>query len=432
MEKTKIILFGPGPLFKGGISNYNTSLAKALYQQPNTQIYILSWIQQYPAIIPRDFIDRNSKQNLLENTNISIEYITNYNNPITWHQTVQKILEIQPKIIIFQWAIALQGIPLGFIVNGIKKRNPNIEIIFDLHLVQQKEASSIDKFCTKWGLKNVNTFIVHAYKTADELQKLFPNKKFQITLDGNRNFSTPTIIKLYHPIYDLFQPKSDFDKEKVKNEMGLNKHVFLFFGFIRKYKGLHWVLPAFAELLKIRKDVSLIIAGESFWNTLDNKKWTTRLKKTLFGIAKKLVLRKNDNEEENYQPLKMIEELGIQEYVKVFNRFIPNEEVHLYFQVSDAILTFYETATPSGVESLSYNFLLPVLATRVGHFPETIQEGINGYLSEPGNIQDMARVMNYFIENPIDKSNIQKIAEKLSWKSYAEAILYPYKNLNSY
>ncbi len=428
--KHKIVLFGPGPQFKGGISNYNTSLAKALYEQPNTEIFIISWRQQYPAIIPRDFIDRNSKQNFLNNTNISVEYLTNYNNPLTWKKTVKRIIEINPKIVIFQWAIALQGIPLGFIVKSLKKHNPNMEIIFDLHLVQQKEASAIDKFCTKLGLKNVNTFIVHAYKTANELQKLFPNKKFQITESGSRMQNQPTIIKLYHPIYDLFQPNPHFNKEKIKKEMGLNEHVFLFFGFIRKYKGLHWVIPAFAELLKQRKDVSLIIAGESFWNTLDEKQWGTRIKKFFFRLAKKILLKKTDNEEENYQPLKLIEQLGIQHFVKVFNRFIPNEEVHKFFQVSDCILTFYENATPSGVESLSYNFLLPVLATRVGHFPETIQEGNNGYLAEPGNIQDMARVMNYFIENPIDRNNIQKIAEKLSWKNYAEAILYPLKSQN--
>ena len=423
MEKIKIVLFGPGPLFKGGISNYNTSLAKALSKQTNTQVHIISWSQQYPAIIPRDFIDRSSKQHFLKDTNISVDYITNYNNPFTWHQTIKKILEIAPKIVIFQWAIALQGIPMGYIVKGIKKRNPNIEIIFDLHLVQQKESSSLDKFCTSYGLKNVNTFIVHAYKTAQELQKLFPNKKFRLTEDGKRNFNEPTIIKLYHPIYDLFQPNPEFNKELEKKKLGLKKHVFLFFGFIRKYKGLHWVIPAFAELLKMRQDVSLIIAGESFWKTLDEKKWSTKIKKGLFQLAKKFFLKKSDNEEENYNPLKLIEKYGIQEHVLVINRFIPNEEVPLYFQLSDCILTFYETATPSGVESLSYNFHLPVLATRVGHFPETIIEGFNGYLAEPGNIHDMARIMNHFIENPIDRHNIQKMAQKLSWDNYAKAIL---------
>lgn len=66
----------------------------------------------------------------------------------------------------------------------------------------------------------------------------------------------------------------------------------------------------------------------------------------------------------------------------VFNQFIPNEDVHKYFQVSDCVVLYYLTATPSGIESLSYNFDLPILATRVGHFPETIEEGVNGYLAD--------------------------------------------------
>ena len=60
MEVEKIVLFGPGPQFKGGIANYNTSLAKAL-DALGHDVHIVSWTQQYPAIIPRDFIDRNSK-----------------------------------------------------------------------------------------------------------------------------------------------------------------------------------------------------------------------------------------------------------------------------------------------------------------------------------------------------------------------------------
>lgn len=428
-EKVRVVLFGPGPLFKGGISNYNTALAKALERLEEVQVFIVSWTQQYPAIIPRDFIDRSSRHSFLEGSNIPVEYVTNYNHPLTWSKTVQKILALKPQVVVFQWAIALQGIPLGFIARKLKRKNPSIEIIFDLHLVQQKESSKIDAFCTKYGLKSVDTFIVHANKTAEELQKLFPQKSFMLSHTGERTTQpqTHTILKLYHPIYDLFKPREDFDKEAFKQQHGLQKHVFLFFGFIRKYKGLHWVIPAFAELLKKRQDVSLIIAGESFWHTLDNKRWTTRIKKTLFQWAKKLLLRKTDNEEENYRPLEMIRALGIERHVMVVNRFIPNEEVHQYFQASDAILTFYETATPSGVESLSYNFHLPVLATRVGHFPETIREGYNGYLAEPGNIADMARVMQHFLEHPIPTENIKHIAEQLSWTRYAEAIVYPYK-----
>ena len=75
----KIVVFGPGPQFKGGIANYNTSLAKAMYRKEDVEVHIVSWIQQYPAIIPRDFIDRKSKSDQLAGTHIKVHYLLDYN-----------------------------------------------------------------------------------------------------------------------------------------------------------------------------------------------------------------------------------------------------------------------------------------------------------------------------------------------------------------
>jgi glycosyltransferase involved in cell wall biosynthesis len=202
----------------------------------------------------------------------------------------------------------------------------------------------------------------------------------------------------------------------------LKKNVFLFFGFIRKYKGLHNVIPAFAELCKRRDDVSLLIAGESFWQTLDKNKLSTRIKSALFGTAKKLFLKNSDNEQD-YNPLALIKELGIEDRVVSFNEFIPNEDVHKYFQVADCIVNYYLTATPSGVESIAYNFHMPILATKVGHFPETVKPGYNGYLAEPENIQSMADTMEHFLNHPIDRKNVEEFASHLSWENYAKAII---------
>ena len=231
-----------------------------------------------------------------------------------------------------------------------------------------------------------------------------------------------TIIKLFHPIYDLFKPDPGFNSIKTKEALHLRKHVFLFFGFIRKYKGLHNVIRAFKLVTEKRNDVSLLIAGESFWNTLNKDKLSTRIKNTLFKWAKSIVLRNADNEQD-YKPLQLIDELKLKDYVTVINRFIPNEEVPKYFQVSDCIVLYYLTATPSGVESLSYNFRLPVLATRVGHFPETIQNGYNGYLAEPEDIESMAEQMLNFIDHPIPKENVAASTLQMSWDNYANAIL---------
>jgi glycosyltransferase involved in cell wall biosynthesis len=115
--------------------------------------------------------------------------------------------------------------------------------------------------------------------------------------------------------------------------------------------------------------------------------------------------------------------LGIDADCYVVNRFIGNEEVHKYFQVSDAVVLFYRTATPSGIESLSYNFSLPLLATRVGHFPETIKDGFNGYLANDGDIADMARAMHRFLENPIPREHVRESTKMMSWENYASALM---------
>ena len=250
----------------------------------------------------------------------------------------------------------------------------------------------------------------------------FPDRNYHLTESGQRtNDDATTVIKLYHPVYDLFKVDEGFDVQAYKNEHGLKKHVFLYFGFIRKYKGLHNAIVAFKKVTESRDDVSFLICGESFWNTLDSSKISTKIKNFLFGILKTLLVRKKDDEK-NYQPLSLIQSLGLEEHTMVVNQFIPNEDVHKYFQVSDSVVLFYEYATPSGIESLSYNFKLPILATEVGHFPETVKDGFNGYLAKPEDVDSMAKVMIRSIEHPIDRKNVAVTTEKMSWRNYAKAL----------
>ncbi|GAB5408012.1 MAG: glycosyltransferase [Balneolaceae bacterium] len=418
----KIVCFGPGPKFKGGISNYNTSLARTLDKNPENEVHIVSWTNQYPSIIPREFVDKSSNSDFLEGSRIQVKYITNYNNPFSWRQTAKFIKSLNPDKVIFQWAISIQGIPMGSIAKWLKK-NCNAEIIFDLHFVVQKEGSTLDERLTKIGIKHAETFITHAYKTVDELKALFPRSSFSVNETGNRSQnSSTTVIKLFHPVYDLYQPDPEFDIESFKKELGLKKNVFLFFGFIRKYKGLHNAIKAFQKVAEQRNDVSFLICGEEFWATLDTSKFSTKIKRGLFGIAQKILL-KNKESEQDYRPLKLVEELGLTNSTVVKNEFIPNEEVHKYFQVADCSVLYYLTATPSGVESLTYNFELPILATRVGHFPETIKDGFNGYLAEPEDIHSMAEQMIKFLDAPIPKKNVNSSASTMSWENYVAAIL---------
>lgn len=433
-----IVCFGPGPKFKGGIAQYNTALARALKDE-GAKVTIVSWTQQYPAIIPREFVDKASRSDFLEGYDIPVKYLINWNDPRTYWATAKAIAALRPDKVILQWYNPTQGIPLNTIAKYLRKHCKQTEILFDLHFVAAKEQSSLDARLTRMALRHGHSFIVHAYKTAEELKALMPDKAFEVTLDGKRSgayrvasgesvrrhsplVTRHSILKLYHPIYTLFKPDPAFDKEAWKAQHHLRKHVFLFFGFIRKYKGLHYCIEAFAELAKQRDDVSLMIVGERFWQTVDQSKLSTKVKNAVFGTLKKLFLKKADDERD-YDPLALVDTLGIRDRTLVVDRFIPNEEVPPYFQAADTIVLFYETATPSGVESLSYNFKLPAVATRVGHFPETITDGFNGYLANPKDIADMMRVMQLSIDNPIPRENVVEATKTMSWANYAKAVL---------
>lgn len=418
----KIVCFGPGPRFKGGISNYNTSLAKALDKIADNEVHIVSWTNQYPSFIPRDFLDKSSKADLLDGTDIQVHYLTNYNNPFSWLKTAKFIAKLMPDKVIFQWAISIQGLPMGYISKWLQK-NSTAEIIFDLHNVIQKESSFVDIKCTKMGIRHADTYVVHGKQTIEELKLVYPQRGFSITETGERRIKEERkIIKLFHPVYDMFEPNPDFNVEAFKKELGLNKHVFLFFGFIRKYKGLHNAIHAFKKVVDQRKDVSFLICGEEFWSTLQSDKISTKIKQFVFDVAQKVLL-KDKEREKDYRPLQLIEDLGLQEYCVVKKEFIANEEVHKYFQVSDACLLYYVYATPSGIESITYNFGLPILATKVGNFPDTVKDGVNGYLAEPDDIDSMAEQMLKSIEHPISKENVFKEAENMSWENYVGALL---------
>jgi glycosyltransferase involved in cell wall biosynthesis len=422
----RIVTFGPGPQFKGGIANYNTSLAKALERNGEVEVHIVSWTQQYPSIIPRDFIDRKSKEDKLAGTSIRVHYLLDYNHPGSWRKSVRFIRSLQPDMVIIQWAIAIQGIPLRYLARHLLRSG--IRVIFDLHFVIQKENSNLDRILTRRCIRFADTYITHSIKTFNELKALIPERDYRLVMPGDPIRNTPVadssipVLKLYHPVYDMFQKDPSFDVERFKASLGLKKYVFLFFGFIRKYKGLHNVIEAFSLVRAQRDDVSLLVVGELFWNTLDDRKLSTRVKRTLFGVAKKLFLSKKDDEQ-NYRPLELIGKLGLEGEVRTVTEFVPNEEVYKYFQASHAIALFYLTATPSGVESMAYNFGLPILATRVGHFPETIRDGYNGYLAEPDNPRSMAEVMVRCIESPIPPEHVYATSAEMNWDNYASMIL---------
>jgi glycosyltransferase involved in cell wall biosynthesis len=416
----KIVVFGPGPGFKGGIANFSTSLAKAFAGIKESETHIVSWTKQYPFFIPHDFIDDKSQTELLEKSGVSVHYTLNYNRFFSWRKTYRKIVEIDPDFVVIQWSNPIQAFPIGYLIRQLKT-NTNIRVIVDLHFGNRKENSDVVKRLTTYAIKYADAYVVHSFKTAFEIKELFPETTFDLRegVDNKNSNKGKPILKLYHPIYDMYEPDPTFNVALQKEQLNLRKYVFLFFGFIIKYKGLHNAISAFAELAKSRDDVSLLIVGESSWQKQQKKDRIRRF----FSRRLRAWFVSRGEDEGNYRPLEMIDQLGIRDRITVVNEFIPNEEVHKYYQVSDAMVLFYDgAASASGVESIAYNFKVPILATRVGHFPETVKEGVTGYLADPDDLLSMTETMQNLIEQPIPPENLEKIAKTLTWTNYARAI----------
>jgi glycosyltransferase involved in cell wall biosynthesis len=250
-------------MFKGGIQNFNTSLALAFEKIPGVDVEIVSWTQQYPGIIPRQFRDLQSKVDLLKDSKVQVTYLTNYNNPLTWRSTVKYMLSRKPHIVVFQWSIALQGLPMASMARSLRKAG--VHVVFDVHFVIQKEHSFIDRMLTRRALSQASSFVVHAGQTFRELKELFPDKPWKVVkqLDSTHDDEVQ-VVQLFHPVYDLYGPIANLDIESEKKKLGLNKHVFLFFGFIRKYKGLDLLLEAFEQSAERLDGWDLLIAGEFY------------------------------------------------------------------------------------------------------------------------------------------------------------------------
>jgi glycosyltransferase involved in cell wall biosynthesis len=156
----------------------------------------------------------------------------------------------------------------------------------------------------------------------------------------------------------------------------IDEKVILFFGAIRPYKGVEYLVAAFQRIAPKDEGYRLIIAGEP----------------------------KKESEQYLHEIQAMI--AGDPSHGRVIQKieFVPDSETELYFKAADVSVLPYLLVFQSGVLFLSYSFGLPVIATDVGSFGEDIIAGRTGYLCKPCNSDDLARVIETYFESDLFKN----------------------------
>ena len=198
------------------------------------------------------------------------------------------------------------------------------------------------------------------------------------------------IRRQFHPTYDAFNYR--LTPESGKKAIDVASPVILFFGFVREYKGLKYLIAAMPEILK-HIPVTLLIVGE-FWK-----------------------------DKEVY--LKMIDDLGIGGHVKIVDAYVPNEDVGQFFIAADLVVQHYVSATGSGVVQMAFGFSKPVVATNLGSLPEMVEDGKTGFVVPPGDSVAISdAVIRFFQEDRMQEfsENIEKQKYRFSWDHLVDGI----------
>ncbi len=375
MPFQKIIIIGSAyPLRGGGIATFNERLAKEFIDEGfDTTIYTFSY--QYPS-----FLFPGSTQYSSEPApeGIPIKIKINSVNPLNWIVVGNELKKLKPDIIVVRYWLPFMGPCLGTILRRAKtNHHTKVVCIADNILPHEKRPG--DKLFTKYFIKPVDAFITMSGKVLGDLKVFAKNKPVKL---------------VPHPLYDNFGEKISKEEARKKLQIDEKDKVMLFFGFIRKYKGLDILLEAF-KILKEKQSISnlkLLIAGEFY------------------------------DDEKNYSSL--LNDTKIKDSLILHTHFISDNEVKYYLCAADCVIQPYRSATQSGVTPLAYHFEIPIIVTNVGGLPSMVPDKKVGLVSEPNPESIAEKIIEYFNAGEDHfLPGLREEKKKYSWKKLTEAIL---------
>lgn len=373
----KIILIGPVYPYRGGISHYTGLMYRELSKHYDVEM--LSYKMQYPKILfkkeQRDYKNDSFK---IDETNFMI----NTANPFNIIRTANYIKKKKPDMVIIQWWHPYFAPCYFLLAKFMGKQN----LTFVCHNVFPHERFPLDKKLTRLTLKNGKHFIVHAKEEEAELRQIMPSPDCRVTP---------------HPSYNAFCFEH-MTKAQAREKLGLSmdEKVLLFFGFVRPYKGLKYLIAAMPKIKEQLGNVKLLIVGE-FGNAEYKEGYVSQIKHLALSSP------------------------GLEADMIINDGYMPDREVEKYFAACDMVVLPYESATQSGIVQIAYGFGKPVTVTNVGGLPDVVSDGRTGYVVPPQDEKALAEaVARYFVEDKEAEfaGNIAAEAYRFSWERMGEVV----------
>jgi glycosyltransferase involved in cell wall biosynthesis len=373
----RVVVIGPGYPLRGGLATFDQRLAREFIHE-GFDCPIYSFSLQYP-----DFLFPGTTQYSTDPPPEGLTILSRINsiNPLNWLSVGRELRRLKPDIIVVRYWLPLMGPALGTILRRVKKnRHTRIIAITDNVIPHEKRPG--DTPFTRYFLKTCDGYITMSEKVMKDLRTFEPTKPAQ---------------QVAHPLYDNFgEPIAQRAARQLlrdkKIDIADDGRILLFFGFIRKYKGLDIALEAMADPRIKDLGIRLLVAGEFYEDAAPYRELIDKL-----GIADRLILRTD---------------------------FIPDGEVRDYLCAADAVIQPYRNATQSGVTPLAYHFEKPMIVSNVGGLPALVPHEQVGLVAEPEPTAMAEAILRFFtLGSSYFLPALRREKEKYSWARLVGTIL---------
>ncbi|MEX2178828.1 MAG: glycosyltransferase [Gemmatimonadaceae bacterium] len=365
-----IAMLGPAEPFRGGIVHYTALLREELERRHRVSFFRFS--RHYPRMLYPGEVNPEAVTASQNDGAAALDWM----NPISWESVARGIIDAAPDIVIVPWWTTFWSLPYSWILRRVRARM-KVRVLFICHNVLPHEHTALGRLATTLSLRAGTDFFVHSDDEAE-------------TLRGLVRAADPRVVP--HPSYARFNT-GRFDRATARERLGIEpeREVLLFFGYVRPYKGLAVLLRAMAEAALSVRGVTLFVVGE-FW-------------------------------EDRQAHERTIAALGLGERVRIVDRYVPEDEMELYFAACDVAVLPYTSVTGSGAAQLAAGFRRPIVASALGDLTSVVRDGVNGYLVPPSDPAALAGAIARALDaRETLQRNVDTADEQRPWSRYVDEV----------
>lgn len=381
-KRLQIQFLGPAHPFRGGLAAIMHTMATH-YQNEGHDVKLKTFTVQYPSLL---FPGKSQYSDAPAPEGLDIERCVHTANPLNWIRQGLRLKRERPDVVILKYWTPFMAPCFGTIAR-LARRNGHTRFICQIDNVEPHEHHFFDRWFNRWFLGAMDGFVYMSEQVHRELTA----------------YSSAPALFSPHPMFENYGER--VARTEACKALGLDpgKRYALFFGLIRDYKGLDWLLEAWRKLKcekRIPEESQLLIAGEFY---------TDKIPYT-----------------------KLISATELKDCVILHDRFVPDSEVKNYFSAADFLVLPYKTATQSGVTQIAYKFNLPTIVTRVGGLAEIIPDGEAGLVCEPSVDAIASAIEQIQTPSTLEKlrSGMARHTTRFTWPEMCKRLLEAYSMSN--